>query len=64
MIKVKYRNPSFDEIDSLHFANVLYWRQGTKQSREAKAQYQRRQDRLRDIRALRLSQGKNAVVNA
>ena len=41
-----------DEVVSLHYANVLYWRESAKQSREAKAEYQSRQDRLREIRAV------------
>ena len=51
MINGKHTNPKADEIAFLHHANVLYWREGAMQSREAKAEYQRRQDRLREIRA-------------
>ena len=39
-----------EEVNFIHFADVLYWRQGTESSREARAEYQRRQDRLREIR--------------
>ena len=56
MIEAKLTNPKADEIASLQYANVLYWREGEMQSREAKAEYQRRQDRLREIRALQLTQ--------
>jgi hypothetical protein len=56
MIDGKLTNPTADEIAFLHHANVLYWREGAMQSREAKAEYQRRQDRLREIRALQLAQ--------
>ena len=56
MIEGKRTNPKADEVASLHYANVLYWREGTVQSREARAEYQRRQDRLREIRALQLAQ--------
>jgi hypothetical protein len=56
MIERKLTNPKADEIASLHHANVLYWREGAMQSREARAEYQRRQDRLREIRALQLAQ--------
>jgi hypothetical protein len=56
MIEGKLTNPKADEIALLHHANVLYWREGEMQSREAKAEYQRRQDRLREIRALQLAQ--------
>jgi hypothetical protein len=56
MIEAKPTNPKADEVASLHYANVLYWREGAMQSREAKAEYQRRQDRLREIRALQLAQ--------
>ena len=45
-----------DEVASLHHADVLYWREGAMQSREARAEYQRRQDRLRELRALQLAQ--------
>jgi len=40
-----------EEVNFIHFANVLYWRQGAQSSREARAEYQRRQDRLREIRS-------------
>jgi hypothetical protein len=56
MIEGKLMNPKPDEIASLQYANVLYWREAERQSREAKAEYQRRQDRLREIRALQLAQ--------
>jgi hypothetical protein len=39
-----------EEVNFIHFADVLYWRQGAESSREARAEYQRRQDRLREIR--------------
>jgi hypothetical protein len=44
MIEAKPADPKADEIASLYY--VLYWREGAMQSREAKAEYQRRQDRL------------------
>jgi hypothetical protein len=56
MIEAKPTNPQTEEIASLHFANVLYWRKGQEQSREARAEYQRRQDRLLEIRKLQLAQ--------
>jgi hypothetical protein len=56
MIEAKVTNPKADEVASLHYANVLYWRGGAVQSREARAEYQRRQDRLREIRAFQLAQ--------
>jgi hypothetical protein len=56
MIEAKPTNPQTEEIASLHFANVLYWRKGQEQSREARAEYQRRQDRLLEIRKLQLDQ--------
>jgi hypothetical protein len=56
MIDGKLTNLKADEIAFLHHANVLYWREGAMQSREAKAEYQRRQERLREIRALQLAQ--------
>ncbi len=40
-----------EEVNFIHFANVLYWKQGAECSREARAEYQRRQDRLREIRS-------------
>jgi hypothetical protein len=38
------------ELASIYFADVRYWRQGTKVSREATREYQSRQDRVREIR--------------
>jgi hypothetical protein len=37
------------ELDSIHFANVLYWREGTEHSLEANTEYLRRHDRLPEI---------------
>jgi hypothetical protein len=56
MIEAKLTNPKADEIATLHYANVLYWREGAMQSHEAKAEHQRRQDRLFEIRKLQLAQ--------
>ncbi len=39
-----------EEIDAIHFANKLYWEQEAP-TREARAEYQRRQDRLQEIRS-------------
>lgn len=36
MTEGKLTNPKADEIAFLHHANVLYWREGAMQSREAK----------------------------
>jgi len=38
------------EMDSIHFANTSYWKQGHSQTVAARAEYQRRQDRLEEIR--------------
>jgi hypothetical protein len=38
------------ELDEIHLANTLYWEKGSVQSREARAEYQRRLDRLEEIR--------------
>jgi hypothetical protein len=51
MIETKITTSRIEEIDSLHFANILYWREGNEHSREARAEYQRRNDRLQEIRA-------------
>jgi hypothetical protein len=56
MSDAKLTNPKADEIAALHYANVLYWREGAMHSRDAKAEYQRRQDRLQEIRALEPAQ--------
>jgi hypothetical protein len=40
-----------EEIDRIHSANVQYWRQGEEPDREARAEHQRRQHRLDEIRA-------------
>jgi hypothetical protein len=38
------------EIDAIHYANTLYWRQGEAASVEARVEYRRRLDRLEKIR--------------
>jgi hypothetical protein len=38
------------EMDAIHFANSLYWKQGHSQTVAARVEYQRRQDRLEEIR--------------
>ena len=38
------------EMDAIHFANGLYWKQQNFQTVAARAEYQRRQDRLEEIR--------------
>jgi hypothetical protein len=38
------------EMNAIHFANSLYWKQGHSQTVAARAEYQRRQDRLEEIR--------------
>jgi hypothetical protein len=45
-----------EEIDRIRSADVLYWRRGQEQSRDARAEYHRRQDRLEEIRAGRLAE--------
>ena len=53
-----------EEIDAIHFANVLYWRHSTEHSREAIAEYEWRQRRLREIEAARralVGEGNNCV---
>jgi hypothetical protein len=40
-----------EEIESIRFADALYWKLGKDRSREASAEYQRRQDRLPEIRS-------------
>jgi hypothetical protein len=41
-----------EEMHSIHVANSLYWKQPKQdQTREARAEYQRRQDRLEEIRS-------------
>jgi hypothetical protein len=39
-----------EELESIHYANTVYWRLGKDHSREAGVEYQRRQDRLEEIR--------------
>jgi hypothetical protein len=39
-----------EELSSIYFADVGYWRQRTKATREATRGYRRRQDRAREIR--------------
>jgi hypothetical protein len=40
-----------EELKSIHVADVLYWTAGEEPNRAARAEYKRRQDRLREIRA-------------
>jgi hypothetical protein len=42
-----------EEMNAIHFANVLYWRHSREHSREATAEYDQRQRRLREIAAAR-----------
>ena len=39
-----------EEVNFIHFVDVLYWKQGAEPSRQARAEYHSRQDRLRGIR--------------
>ena len=39
------------EMEAIHFANRLYWERGEAATLEERAEYQRRQDRLEEIRA-------------
>ena len=38
-----------DEMDGIHFINSLYWGRGDAVPTEARAEHQRRQDRLEEI---------------
>src|ERR1043166_2976128 len=40
-----------EELKSIHVADVLYWTAAEEPNRVARAEYKRRQDRLREIRA-------------
>jgi hypothetical protein len=39
-----------EELDAIHFANSRYWKRGRAVTGEERAEYQRRQDRLEEIR--------------
>jgi len=39
-----------EELVSIYLADIGYWSQGAKANREATREYQRRQDRVREIR--------------
>jgi hypothetical protein len=56
MIEAKTTNLRTNEIDAIHRANVLYWRGGQEQSREARTEYKLRQVRLQEMRELQLAQ--------
>ncbi len=43
--------PLVSEMSAIHSENRLYWESGSAATREARAEYQRRQDRLEEIRA-------------
>jgi hypothetical protein len=45
-----------EEMDSIHFAHALYWREGMTHSQAATVEYQQRQTRLREIRAAQLAE--------
>jgi hypothetical protein len=45
-----------EEIDRIGSADVEYWNRGQEQSREARAEYHRRQDRLEEIRTRHLAE--------
>jgi hypothetical protein len=40
-----------EEMDGIHFVNSLYWQRGEAVTSQARANYQRRLDRLEEIRA-------------
>jgi hypothetical protein len=40
-----------EELKSIHVTNVLYWAAGEEPNRAARAEYKRREDRLREVRA-------------
>jgi hypothetical protein len=52
-----------EEMDAIHYANDLFWKQGTSQSKTAKSEYQFRNERLDKIRA-ELAQLRGAVLDA
>lgn len=39
-----------EEMKLIYLADLQYWRQDPNQTREARLEYQRRQDRLKEIR--------------
>jgi hypothetical protein len=39
-----------EEMDGIHFVNLLYWEDGADATRKARAGYERRQRRLEEIR--------------
>ncbi len=41
----------YEEMGRIHSLNSLYWESGEKANAEARAEYQRRLDRLEEIRA-------------
>jgi hypothetical protein len=40
-----------EELKAIHVTNVLYWTAGEAPNRAARAEYKRREDRLREVRA-------------
>ncbi len=44
-----------EETDRIRSADVQYWKRGQEQSRDARADYHRRQGRLEEMRAGRLA---------
>lgn len=55
-----------NEVDAIHHANAVYWA-SVDQSPEGKAEYQRRQQRLEEIRAelllLHFATARNPLTN-
>jgi uncharacterized membrane protein len=39
------------ELEAIHSDNMLYWKHGAEATREARAKYQQKQDRIEEIRA-------------
>jgi hypothetical protein len=52
---------SYDEMDAIHYANSLFWKQGNDPTRAARAEYQERQERLEQIRE-QLAQLRQSVL--
>jgi hypothetical protein len=49
--KIASINEAVCAMDTIHRANIVYWRENREHSRDAKAEHQRRQDQLEEVRA-------------
>ena len=50
-LTIRNVNEAIYAMDTIHYANLVYWRDGKEHSGDAQAEHQRRQSRLVEIQA-------------